>query len=314
MLRRYLFVRKYHGSTGKGTLAMDEMLELANRFYSQFPKVRTLEAFARQGNYIGLAIMCKRMVLSVGTNTKYQSSHVYRSGSTPKIIAEKVKIYEIFTLLRTSHVTPLRRFKKDRVWNAMMKSTTILKNSKLESQMNDYTNDQAFQFLSSVGQILDELVFLNDKDDELDIDIDECVIACNIRDAASEAVNEESSETIDGQREEQIADDDANRAIEPNIDEPDLSDDEVSKKLGYNRFMIRNIWRHGAELLEKDNIKQTRMAKYVRQQRKMRVNRAIMESVAANNVDNTLVLKEEKNIETPPWRSFVMNKFSRFYA
>ena len=115
MLRRYRFVRKYHGSTGKGTLAMDEMLELANRFYSQFPKVRTLEAFARQGNYIGLAIMCKRMVLTVGTNTKYQSSHVYRSGSTPKIIAEKVKIYEIFTLLRTSHVTPLWQFKKYRV-------------------------------------------------------------------------------------------------------------------------------------------------------------------------------------------------------
>ena len=78
--------------------------------------------------------------------------------------------------------------------------------------------------------------------------------------------------------------------------------------------MIHNIWRHGAELLEKDNIKQTRMAKYVRRQRKMRVNRAIMESAAANNVDNTLLLKEEKNLETPPWRSFVMNKFSRFYA
>ena len=62
MLRRHRFVRKYHGSTGKGTLAMDECLEFANRFYAQFPEVRTLEAFARQGNYIGLAIKCKRMV------------------------------------------------------------------------------------------------------------------------------------------------------------------------------------------------------------------------------------------------------------
>ena len=195
----------------------------------------------------------------------------------------------------------------------MEKSTTILKNSKLESQMNDYTNDQAFQFLSSVGQILEELVFPKEKEDDSEIDTDECVVARNIRDAALVVVNEES-ETIDGRREEQIADDDTNRAIEPDVDEPDLSDDEVSKRIGYNRFMIHNIWRHGAELLEKDNIKQTRMAKYVRRQRKMRVNRAIMESAAANNVDNTLLLKEEKILETPPWRSFVMNKFSRFYA
>ena len=120
------------------------------------------------------------MVLTVGTNIKYRSSHVYRSGSTPKIIAEKVKIYEIFTLLRTSHVTPLRQFKKDRVWNAMEKSTTILKNSKLESQMNDYSNDQAFQFLSSVGQILEEMVFPKEKEDDSEIDTDECVVVATL--------------------------------------------------------------------------------------------------------------------------------------
>ena len=111
----------------------------------------------------------------------------------------------------------------------MEKSTTILKNSKLESQMNDYTNDQAFQFLSSVGQILEELVFPKEKEDDSEIDTDECVVARNIRDAALVVVNEES-ETINGRREEQIADADTNRAIEPDVDEPDLSDDEVSKK------------------------------------------------------------------------------------
>ena len=42
ILRRHRFVRKYHGSTDKGTFDMDECLELANRFYAQFPKVRTL--------------------------------------------------------------------------------------------------------------------------------------------------------------------------------------------------------------------------------------------------------------------------------
>ena len=48
---------------------MDECLELANRFYAQFPKVQTLGAFAKQGNYIGLAIMCKWMVLAINSDT-----------------------------------------------------------------------------------------------------------------------------------------------------------------------------------------------------------------------------------------------------
>ena len=37
--RRNRTVRKYHGRTGKHELAMDECLELANRFFLQFPKV-----------------------------------------------------------------------------------------------------------------------------------------------------------------------------------------------------------------------------------------------------------------------------------
>ena len=97
------------------------------------------------------------------------------------------------------------------------------------------------------------------------------------------------------------------------MDEPDMSDNDVSKKLGYNRFMISSPWKHGARLLTKDNIKQTRMAKFARTRRKLRVNRAIMESVAANRTNNTLIFKEEMTVETPPWRKFVMNKFNRFY-
>ena len=86
---------------------MDEMLELANQIYAQFPHVRTLKAFARQGNYIGLAIMCKRMVLSFAANTSFYADHVYISGNTPKILLEKTKISEIFALLATSYIIPL---------------------------------------------------------------------------------------------------------------------------------------------------------------------------------------------------------------
>ena len=66
-LRRNCTVHKYPGKTGKSEVAIDECVELVNRFFVQFPKVRTLEAFTRQSNYIGLAIMCKRFVVAITT-------------------------------------------------------------------------------------------------------------------------------------------------------------------------------------------------------------------------------------------------------
>jgi len=44
---------------GNRELAHDEYHELGNLLFAQFPMVRTLEAFAKQCNYVGLAIMCK---------------------------------------------------------------------------------------------------------------------------------------------------------------------------------------------------------------------------------------------------------------
>ena len=56
-------VRRYHGKTGKPAAAVDENLEHWNGFYSMFSKVRTQLAFCTQGNWIGLAMMCKRLAL-----------------------------------------------------------------------------------------------------------------------------------------------------------------------------------------------------------------------------------------------------------
>ena len=64
--------------------------------------------------------------------------------------------------------------------------------------------------------------------------------------------------------------------------------------------MISSPWKHGARLLTKDKIKQTRMAKSARIQRKIWVNRAIMETIATNRTANTLIFKEERMVETPP--------------
>ena len=66
-----------------------------------------------------------------------------------------------------------------------------------------------------------------------------------------------TAENVDTVHGLQLADDDANQAIELDTDEPDLSDDDISKKLGHNRFMISSPWKHDMRLLTKDSIKQT---------------------------------------------------------
>lgn len=87
----------------------------------------------------------------------------------------------------------------------------------------------------------------------------------------------------------------------------------VSKKLGYNRFMISSLWQHGMRLLEKDNIKVTRSAKLALSRRKMMLNRAIIDHVAKSRSKSGLVLKEEKEVVSPPWRRVAMKRFGRFY-
>jgi len=100
-IRRNRMVRRqrYPSGHGKHDLTMYECLELANRFFSQFPKVRTLEAFARQGNYVGLAIMCKRFVLVINSLSDKGDDKVYHSGSKPKCKPEKTIYMQYFQIL-----------------------------------------------------------------------------------------------------------------------------------------------------------------------------------------------------------------------
>lgn len=66
-------------------------------------------------------------------------------------------------------------------------------------------------------------------------------------------------------------------------------------------------------LLAKDNIKVTRTAKFALARRKMMLNRAIIDHVGNSRSDNSLVLKEEKEVVTPPLRRAAMERFGRFY-
>ena len=96
--------------------------------------------------------------------------------------------------------TPGREFERNRAWNVIDKTRITLHDAKLTKNTTEYTNDQAFQFLSSVGQILDELIFPKDKaNDDEELDTDKCVAARKIRDAATNGAKEKANR-VEGAR------------------------------------------------------------------------------------------------------------------
>ena len=102
-LRRNRQVNHYHGSCNKNMITIDEMLELANRFLSQFPKMRSRASFAKQANQVGSEKMCKIFIVMLsGLATQVDVTTTYRSGTAPKTIPEKKLIYELFSVAGTA--------------------------------------------------------------------------------------------------------------------------------------------------------------------------------------------------------------------
>lgn len=155
--RRNCTVNPYHGSLGKNHIAYDEALELANRFFAQFPKVRDRDAFARQGNYIGLAKMCKRFLVDLLKMREDTEQVVYRTGSKPECTLERTMIYEMFVKLETSGYKPGRKFDRFYVKNVVTKLDTVLSDTKIEARIKGKQDDEAYAHFSSIGQIYDDV-------------------------------------------------------------------------------------------------------------------------------------------------------------
>ena len=64
-VRRGRCSNPYHGSFGKHLVAIDDALELINRFFAELPVPQTRASFARQGNFIGLVKKSKRLILAL---------------------------------------------------------------------------------------------------------------------------------------------------------------------------------------------------------------------------------------------------------
>ena len=136
------------------------------------------------------------------------NKRVYCTGSSPKLVAEKTMIYQVYYLADTPTYTSGCIFKKDQVWN--VKSIINLKNENLEKGMS-YENDEDFRLLGTVGQILEDIIpqtqATHNDDDDDDHDFAEDTVDCDkIDDCTSNAiyVNEHCDR-------EQLLNDNANR-------------------------------------------------------------------------------------------------------
>ena len=382
-LRRNRTERRYLYGTGKGELAKDESLELANRFLAQFPRARTFQGFADQALNVGIAIKCKRLVTALFKfNSKdSETSEVYRSSYSPKCANERRRIYEVFMLLSTSTHHPGRTFSKNYITGAIPLLTTPLADPKIEGKINDSTTDDCYGFLSSVGQVVEELDVVNDEGDLDNVDLDDEVDAAKVARTAALAEitkltrapktpkrkkKEVATTPVPAQahvtpvvpvpaasaaargvpiaapvavlppvpelppvhflgtavteEDERIGrdrmDDDANRTYVAPLEtaDPLKKDVDISEDLGYNCFMLHNIWSIGKERLDKDNVKGQRAALGRRVNRKRQLARAL------SNVDSgpdgapaVSEMKDEVSVPEQLWDTSSHTHYPEFY-
>ena len=98
-IRLNRFVRRYHASTGKRCVAQDEFLEHGNRFFSNFPMLKSLLGFANQSLYVGVGLMCRNFTDMWYTLTfKGDVAPDYTSTVALSMTPERKLIYEVLTL------------------------------------------------------------------------------------------------------------------------------------------------------------------------------------------------------------------------
>ena len=133
--RRYvesLLNRMVRTQPGKGAVAQDKYLELMNRLFAMFPKVRTLKGMGRLGDILGLTQKSKRFAQKFYVKTDADDERkVTKTGTKAKQKPEKMAIYELFRILL--HGRPKKRELSNSVVRDVVNSKQVkvqLKNKK----------------------------------------------------------------------------------------------------------------------------------------------------------------------------------------
>lgn len=338
-IRRHRTGRRYSDWTGKSELAIDECLELANRYLSFCPRAMTMDGFCLRGFYVGMSIMCKRFMMLVNTLSKEEKGNfVYRRGSSPKCLAEKRIIYIVFSLLQTWKYVAGRSFNSGYVQSVCKEAEKIvdLKDAKFEARFKESQTDGAFNFLSSVAVIFGDTVPAAVEDETalvvtptVAVNVDNIVLTAQQQELAKHdrlfekqdetPVEVEESLTLEEVEAQLVSqNDDATRLAvdnldEPTIDETTVKDDVVSKKLGYNRFMITNVWEVGNKRLVADEIGKVRQEAVAQIDRKRAITRAMEAASGISEKTQASAIKGTMDVPMAPWTKRIRKRFPQFY-
>ena len=110
--------------------------------------------------------MCKRFVVSNNTICWVSDQKVFTSGSKSKASLEKTHIYEIFALAHMARYIPGKTYQCNNWYKLAPFLNTKLHSAKLERNIKSMEVESAFQLLSSIGQIIDEIVSPMNKNTE----------------------------------------------------------------------------------------------------------------------------------------------------
>jgi hypothetical protein len=287
------FVRRYPIETGKSNLAQDECLEIGNKFYATFPDVQTLDGFARQGNYVGPSLMCKRFVTMFYSSIATNDTTVFVQGSAPDMSPEKKMLYEIISLFLGEHASSdTRTFTSDSLSPSKLKPhlKTDLKRKKLDQAVSSNRVDSASQLLNFMNHMnvkdinppVDVEGAMAENDDNVNIDPDEVE---GLRAIAEDLM---SSVVFSGERE---------------------SDESPQCTKELHHACLIDIWAVGTNKIIAMNPMSIRMEAENRSERKKMVSQYIIDQVNRMKRDVTMIEigGEMTDCENAPWTKFVMD-------
>ena len=247
-------------------------------------------------------------------------------GIVSKMHRRKKLIYTVFSLLATSKYTVGRRFGCGFIKSVRKSAEKLidLTDEKFEKRFKgSQERDAAWKFLSSIAQMFDEVAVEEDNEDNTNPDHTKDATVPESEKGSPDRPAFDDNAVLDVIRKEQttndnlLLDDDATRMTNDRLEQPVKDkkvkeDDAVSNKLGYNRFMVEDVWNVGSARLEKDNIGAKRQHAIERLKRKTSMTAAMNAAEALTNATE-LILKPDINVEVSPWNNYVTSSFSDLY-
>jgi hypothetical protein len=290
-------VRTYDESTGKSAVAHDEFLEVCNRDLSLFPSVRSMAGRVRQGNLVGPAKRCKRVVDQIYSPGDIEKTSVWRSssGSKGNHMLEKDLLYELAGLfLGDITVSQSRKLRKDSVSKLASKVTTVLKRDKLAKEMTNQTDDETSRLFNSVSHVQASARGgeIADTEDDSPYGIT----------TADEIQEEDVHVTVEDW---EAAMDDLQ--ITREIDETADSDSNEDDKADFKKCLI-DIWSRGWFMIDYMNYKEVRKRQDDRLARKKKMQKQVLDLVKQMKVSssNSVIIDEEMPpIMEAPWTRMV---------